>query len=298
MRTGLIRVVLACTVVILSVACGAAFWPTAAKLQTLPAGESAKLVINYPLAGSVFPPEITAPAFLFHDASSATRWVIEVSFAGHAKPLRIECAGDHLQQGELDTRAGTKLEWTPEQESTRTWQPDEATWAAIKRLSVKAPATIRFSGFAGSDVQPVSTGTVTLSTSLDPVGAPIFYRDVPLMIAPLVGKGAIQPLPPSALPLIKWELRDISQTHSHTLMENLPTCANCHSFSRDGRTMGIDMDGPRNDKGLYALVSIQKNITIANKDMLRWASFKEDATGGVPSDPTVKRFGFMSQVSP
>jgi Flp pilus assembly protein TadD len=80
-------------------------------------------------------------------------------------------------------------------------------------------------------------------------------------------------------------------------MENLPTCANCHSFSRDGKKLGIDMDGPRNDKGLYALVPISKNMTIRNQDMLRWSSFKEhpDVLG---AEPEVKRFGFMSQVSP
>ena len=80
-------------------------------------------------------------------------------------------------------------------------------------------------------------------------------------------------------------------------MENLPTCANCHSFSRDGKTMGIDMDGPRNDKGLYAIVPISKHVTIGNQDVIRWSSFKEhpDAIG---DEPEVKRFGFMSQVSP
>ena len=33
---------------------------------------------------------------------------------------------------------------------------------------------------------------------------------------------------------------------------------NCHSFSADGKTMGIDVDGPKNDKGLYAVVPIQQ----------------------------------------
>jgi hypothetical protein len=37
------------------------------------------------------------------------------------------------------------------------------------------------------------------------------------------------------------------------MMEGLHTCANCHSFSRDGKTLGMDMDGPQNDKGMYAL---------------------------------------------
>jgi Flp pilus assembly protein TadD len=275
-----------------------AFWPFPARAASQQAGSVAKLTVDYPLPGSIFPPEITPPTFLWHDSSTASHWVIEVSVGRHGETLRVNAAGEFLQPGELDTRAGTTLEWTQEQQSTRTWKPDEKTWERIKQLSVQEPATIRITGYAdGGVAQPLSTGSVTISTSPDPVGAPIFYRDVPLMIAPLVGPGAIQPLPPSALPLIKWELRDIAQPRSHTVMENLPTCANCHSFSRDGRTMGLDMDGPRNDKGLYAVVSISKDMTITNRDVLRWASFKEDA-GPLTSDPTVKRFGFMSQVSP
>ena len=144
---------------------------------------------------------------------------------------------------------------------------------------------------------PVSRGTVTISTSVDPVGAPVFYRDVPLMLSPRTEKGFIQPLPPSAIPLIKWKLRSIAEPESRTVMENLYTCANCHSFSSDGKTMGIDLDGPKNDKGLYALVPVKKFTTIRNQDVIRWSSFQENLNART-SEPAVKRFGFMSQVSP
>jgi len=298
MRTRRHRVVLAFAVVAGSaLLASVAFRPFPARAALEQAENVARLTIDYPLAGSIFPPEITPPTFLWHDSTTASHWAIEVSFAGRPS-IRVNAAGDFLQPGELDTRAGTSLEWTPQQQSTRTWKPDEKTWERIKLLSIKTPATISITGYSEGDAsQPLSAGSVTISTSRDPVGAPIFYRDVPLMIAPLVGPGAIQPLPPTALPLIKWELRDIAQPRSHTVMENLPTCANCHSFSRDGKTMGLDMDGPRNDKGLYALVPVSRQMTITNNHVLRWASFKEDA-GPLTSDPTVKRFGFMSQVSP
>src|ERR1035437_9806981 len=117
------------------------------------------------------------------------------------------------------------------------------------------------------------------------------------MTGPHTVKGSIQPLPTSALPLIKWRVRDVSQPQSRVVMENLHTCANCHSFSFDGKTMGLDVDGPRNDKGLYALVPVAKYMTIRNKDVIRWSSFQEDL-GEKSSEPALKRFGFMSQVSP
>jgi Flp pilus assembly protein TadD len=279
--------------------CGAAFSPFSGSDQTPLPNPPAKITIDYPLNGSVFPPEITPPTFLWRDPSdSAMRWVVEVSFASRSEAIRVETPGAFMQVGESDPRAGGAAELTPEQTATRTWKPDADTWAKIKRLSVKSPATITITGFARADSkQPVSTGKVTISTSPDPLGAPLFYRDVPLMISPPVAHGAIQPLPPSALPLIKWELRNVSETQGHTVMENLPTCANCHSFSADGKTMGLDMDGPRNDKGLYALLPVSKDMTIRKQDVLRWSAFQENVEIR-SNEPTVKRFGFMSQVSP
>jgi hypothetical protein len=53
-----------------------------------------------------------------------------------------------------------------------------------------------------------------LTVSRDPVGAPIFYRDVPLMPS-ATEKGVIKPLAASAIPLIEWRMRDISEPSSH-----------------------------------------------------------------------------------
>jgi len=267
-----------------------------------PASQLAKITVDYPLDGSVFPPEITPPTFLWRDTSeTAKRWVVEVSFADDSGGIRVEVSGEHMQMGEIDPEAGPGNELsqlTPEQAATRTWKPDAGTWTKIKRQSAKSPAIIAITGFADDNSKlPVSRGSVTISTSLDPVGAPVFYRDVPLMTTPLTEKGSIQPLPASAIPLIKWQLRNIGEPQSRTVMEKLYTCANCHSFSRDGKTLGIDVDGPKNDKGLYALVPVAKNMAIRNQDVIRWSSFQENLEAK-SSEPTVKRFGFMSQVSP
>src|SRR5439155_11171780 len=124
------------------------------------------------------------------------------------------------------------------------------TWAAIGRHSVGRAATVTITGRN-------SRGHVNIETSKDPVGAPIFYRDVPLMPSE-VEKGVIKPLAPSAIPLIAWRLRNIGEPASRLMMTGLHTCANCHSFSRDGKTLGMDMDGPQNDKAMYALVPISQ----------------------------------------
>jgi Flp pilus assembly protein TadD len=279
--------------------CGAALTSSSGLDDAPPAGQPTKIVIDYPLEGSVFPPEITPPTVLWHDpAETAKRWVVEVSFADRSDGIRLEVAGERLKMGEIDPAAGPGRELTPREAATRTWKPDAATWEKIKRLSTKSPAKITISGFAAdSSKLPVSAASVTISTSADQVGAPIFYRDVPLMLPSPEEKGPIQPLPPSAIPLIKWQMRNIAEPKSHTVMGNLPTCANCHSFSRDGKTLGLDMDGPRNDKGLYALVPVSKNMTITGKDVLRWSSFQVNPEER-SSEPAIKRFGFMAQVSP
>jgi hypothetical protein len=104
-------------------------------------------------------------------------------------------------------------------------------------------------------------------------------------------KGFIKPLAESATPLIAWRVRNVAEPASHVVMTDLHTCANCHSFSANGKTLGLDMDGPQNDKGLYALASVQKKMTIATGNMVSWSSFRGEEGAQL-------RVGFMSQVSP
>ena len=148
--------------------------------------------------------------------------------------------------GEIDPRCIAESnqlpKLTPEQAAAHTWKPDAATWSEITRRSAGRPATVTIAASGGARAQ------VRISTSTDPVGAPIFYRDVPLMPTE-VEKGVIKPIIPSAVPLIAWRLRNVAESGSRLVMEGLPTCANCHSFSRDGKTLGLDVDGPQNDKG-------------------------------------------------
>jgi tetratricopeptide (TPR) repeat protein len=259
-------------------------------------GQDHLITIDYPGEGSVFPPDVSAPTFLWRDDSGAAKiWRIEVTLSGHSPAVRLKSPGEPMRIGEIDqlcAKAGAETpRLTPQQTATHTWKPDAQTWATIKRGSMGRPATVSITGFASDNSdRAVSRGQVTLHTSEDPVGAPIFYRDVPLMSVATGEKGLITPLPSDALPLIAWRLRYVSEPASRVLMQGLPTCANCHSFSLDGQTLGLDVDGPANDKGLYGLVRVRKQTLIRNENVIKWRSFA--------SDPAAKRFGFMSQVSP
>ena len=233
----------------------------------------------------------------WRDASPrATVWSIDVAFGeGTAASLHATSRGEPLEVGPIDPRAvGVTNEppkLTPEQAVAHGWKPDAATWEAIKKGSTRRPAVVTITGYADEGRRrAVSRGRVSIRTSTDPVGAPIFYRDVPLM--PSKGeKGVIKPLDQKFVPLIAWRLRDVAATESRVLLTGMHSCANCHSFSRDGKTMGMDLDGPRNDKGLYALFPVQATSTIRSENVIAWSTYRGKLGGKL-------RVAFMSQVSP
>jgi tetratricopeptide (TPR) repeat protein len=253
------------------------------------------ITIDYPAEGSVFPPEFLPPTFLFRDGSGAAAWTVDVAFGDGGPDVHARAAGEHMKIGEVDPRCfgdtNEPPKLTPEQAAARTWKPDAETWAAIKKRSVGRRATVTITGYADERRdRAVSRGEVGIRTSKDPVGAPIFYRDVPLMPSELE-KGVIKPLSAEAVHYITWRLKNVGRPGSRKLIEGFPTCANCHSFSRDGKTLGVDVDGPQNDKGLYALVDVKPQTSIRNQDVIQWRSFRGKLGGQL-------RVAFMSQVSP
>ncbi len=256
----------------------------------------AAITIDYPEQDSIFPPEITAPMFLWRDEAKTARvWRIDVSFGDGSPAVRATSRGERMRIGDIDpdcvseTNELPKL--TPRQAAARTWAPDRATWEIIKKHSVTSPAKATITGLSGPNAgEVVSRGQVTIRTSKDPVGAPIFYRDVPLMPTE-TATGIIKPLAPYAVRLVSWRLRNVGDSSSHVVLENLPVCANCHSFSSDGKTLGMDLDGLQNNKGLYMLAPVKTETSIRTQDVIQWSS----AEGRLKGD---LRVGFMSQVSP
>lgn len=259
-------------------------------------GALAPLSIDYPENGSIFPPEITPPAFLWRDSPANSRaWLIEVDFNDGAPGIRLRTTGAGPRIGEIDQRAVSSTnelpKLAPEQAAAHSWTPPAPVWAEIKRRSVERQARVTITGFRDKNYRvAVSRGAMALQTSEDPAGAPVFYRDVPLMPSELE-RGVIKPLAPAAVPLIAWRLRNIGEPRSRLLLDGVHSCANCHSFSNDGKTLGMDLDGPQNDKGLYAITAVQRQTSVRNEDLISWRSFRDQPAGQM-------RVGFMSQLSP
>ena len=258
-------------------------------LAFAPAQPAPRIVIDYPQDGSVFPPDFAPPTFLWRDSdAAATAWELEIAFPDGAPAMRLTARGEPMSIGEIDPRCVAESnqppKLTPEQAAAHSWKPDPAAWSLVKQRSAGRPATVTISGSGGARAQ------VRISTSKDPVGAPIFYRDVPLMPSE-VEKGVIKPIIPSAVPLVGWRLRNVAETGSRLVMEGLPTCANCHSFSKDGKTLALDVDGPQNDKGTYAIVSLAPQTSIRTEDVFTWNDFPD-------KPPGQRTIGFMAQLSP
>ena len=203
----------------------------------------------------MFPPEIVAPTFVWNDATEGVvGWKVLLRFGGE---------GDVLHFATTEP----------------SWRPSEADWAEIKRRSTERDAEVAIVGVGRRDAV-ASAATVRIRTSTDPVGDSIFYREVPLPFLDVVRD-------PSR---IRWRFGTIDSEESPPIvLENLPVCGNCHSFSRDGGVLGLDVDYG-NDKGAYAVLPVSKEMVLDDEKIITWSDYRRN-----DGDAT---YGLLSQISP
>jgi len=214
----------------------------AAPTPTLPA-TPATLRITYPQDGTLFPPDIVAPTFLWKDETAGVkRWQVTTRDADGTE--RIE--------GQVDEPR---------------WRPSPERWKALKQESLERDAEIRVAGLgAGDGTTPLSTGQVHVRTSTDPVGDSLFYREVPLPFLKAVRD-------PSK---IRWRYGTIDMEDGPPIvLENLPVCGNCHSFADNGKVLGLDVDYG-NDKGAYAVMDVSREMVMNDDKIITWADFKRE----------------------
>ena len=220
-----------------------------------PGEQSGRLEITYPLDETLFPPDIVAPTFVWSEETEGVgQWQVLLRFNGEGEVLRFPAA-----------------------ESS--WRPSEEDWAEIKRRSTAHDAEVAIIGL-GAEGDAASSASVRIRTSTDPVGDSIFYREVPL---PFIT--AVQD--PSR---IRWRYGSVDSVEQPpVVLENLPVCGNCHSFSGDGKVLGLDVDYG-NDKGGYAILPVSPQMELNDEKIITWSDYKKD-----DGEPT---FGLLSQVSP
>jgi tetratricopeptide (TPR) repeat protein len=217
-----------------------------------------ELEIVYPFDETVFPPEIAEPTFRWRDKNpKADTWLVAIEFTDGSGPLKAL------------TRT---MEWTPSQQQWR----DVTT----RSLESRAKMTILGVNRAAAD-KILSSGTIRISTSKDEVGAPLFFREVNLPFLTAVTDPA---------KYIRWRLGPISARQPPPIvLEKLPVCGNCHSFSRDGATLAMEVDSG-NEKGGYAIAPVKEEIDLDLSKIIDWNDYKRDA-----EEPT---FGLLCQISP
>ena len=201
------------------------------------------LHITYPQDGTLFPPEIVAPTFVWDEQSSGVdRWQVVV-------------------------RDGAGAEVVRETVDAPRWRPSVERWNEIKRRSAERDAEVIVSGVDhGAPVTVVSSARVHIRTSKDPVGDSLFYREVPLPFLTAVQD-------PSR---IRWRFGTVDEESGPPIvLQNLPVCGNCHSFADNGSVLGLDVDYG-NDKGAYGLLPVSTHMVMNDEKIITWADYKRE----------------------
>ena len=142
--------------------------------------------IDYPEDGSIFPPGITPPTFLWRDAAG-TLWSIDIAFRRQVcayscyLPRASACTlVRSIRIAVSDSNSPPKL--TRNRQRRGHGLPMRQPGPRSRRTLYPHPATVTITGLRDGQVA-YSQSHIAFTTSKDAVNAPIFYRDVPLMPA-------------------------------------------------------------------------------------------------------------------
>ena len=154
------------------------------------------------------------------------------------------------------------------------WQPGDDLWRSMNNPSAGAPINLTIRGADGM------SACVSFTTSSDAVSGSLLFREVVLPFAEAVKD-------PTRL---AWRFGSVTApAPPRVVLTGLPVCGNCHSFSRDGAVLGMDVDYG-NDKGSYALVATAPDMVLDRSRIMSWSAYR-------PDDGRLT-FGLLARVSP
>ncbi len=207
--------------------------------------------IIYPFEKVLFPPEYPSPTFRWKDKDYNGKWIVNIISNDHKFKIHDKVAQSNWTP--------TKQQW----EILKTQTHDKIFWFSVKRAS----------GFNISS-------KISLQFSRDSVNAPILYRQIPI---PFI-------YAEKHLDSMNYRLINIGSYKSpHYAMKGFMVCGNCHSFTQDGHTIGLDLDAGLRDKGGYFISPIKDNdtITFDINNYMSWTRLSKGRT-----------FGLFSKLSP
>ncbi len=212
-------------------------------------------IITYPYNESIFPLDIIAPTIKWKNEGNSNEYLIIIS-------------SENSNFNKTYASEGNKFR-TPKED-----------WENLKK-NPEEKIQIQLIAFNKNDKnKALAQDKIAISISKDKVEAPIIFRTVTLPFSYAVDH----------LETIKWRMGYISNEDKPiTVLENLPVCGNCHSFSNDGKTMGMDVDYG-NDKGSYALFDLSKEVNLTKDRIITWTDYKKE--------DGEQTFGLLSALSP
>lgn len=212
-------------------------------------------LITYPFQGSVFPMDIISPTVRWTSNLENVEFTIRISNADTSINFIYHTNKDNFRIPPKD-------------------------WVKMKQFPDDTFKIELFEHTKEDKFKALAHDKVNIIISQDKVDAPIFFRSVTLPFGYAV----------EHLETIKWRLGYVSdELKPFTVLENMPVCGNCHSFSTDGNTMGMDVDYG-NDKGSYALFDIEKDVKLTKDKIITWSDYKKG--------DGEQTFGLLSAVSP
>ena len=218
-----------------------------------PADSPAPIRMLEPAEGALVPPDAASPILRWEDPA-ATAWLVVLTVDGAP-----------VCKGVL---------------STPSWVPDQGLWERIRRAAGTRTIEAAVHGI-GPSGGLVSAGRTAFAVSEDQAGARIAFLRKRLPFRTAKDN-------PFDSQMVVGDLGDYGPPR--VVMQDVPICFNCHAYSLDGSTYGMDMDY-KGDKGGYALVDVREQVTVGDDDVVSWNDY-------VPPKPAKYSMGLFTCLSP
>ncbi|MFP4169060.1 MAG: TolB family protein [Desulfonatronovibrionaceae bacterium] len=189
-----------------------------------------------PLNGTIYPPDMAAPFFLWRDGEKRFKYVLEISRSGQSL-----------------FRTNLENSW---------WIPDKKTWEKIRAKAGLDQIKLSISGRDQNARKIASRGEIDFRFAKDRVNARVMFMRKPLPFA----KAQKNPEQTELVP------GDIGSYNPPTpLMKSPPICANCHAYSARGEYLTLDTDFA-GDKGAFLFTPFKEKIRVDTKTVNSWNS--------------------------
>ncbi|MCD4676962.1 MAG: hypothetical protein K8S18_13345 [Desulfobacula sp.] len=216
-----------------------------------------KINIIEPLPQTLLPCDISSIAFSWEDSGQSTSWLLTIS--NKEKTL---------------VNALLDKPW---------WIPKKNLWDKLKKTAKEKKLTIKIKGIGGWNGREIlsENKTFSFSFSKDALDARIMFMRKPIPF--LKAKQN-----PEMTKLLVGNISSYKQPE--IIMSNLTTCANCHTYSSDGKVFAMDVDYS-GDKGAFAMTPMRSVIKLGKNNIFSWNKIPV-------RKPASYSMGLFAQLSP